>query len=192
MKKSVLFLGYDKKTTSLINFLIKKNCTVLQFGQKNLSTKILEKNFDIIICFGYKKIIKKKVLNFLNRPIINLHISYLPYNRGSHPNFWSFIENTPKGVSIHEINERIDSGNLILRKRINFKKIENHTFNSTYEILINEIENLFKKNYSKLIYNKYKIIKFKERGTYHSKKQLPKSLNSWNVKILDYLKFYFK
>ena len=128
----------------------------------------------------------------MNRPIINLHISYLPYNRGSHPNFWSFIENTPKGVSIHEINERIDSGNLILRKRINFKKIENHTFNSTYEILIREIENLFKKNYSKLIYNKYKIIKFKERGTYHSKKQLPKSLNSWNVKILDYLKFYFK
>ena len=95
-------------------------------------------------------------------------------------------------IKLHEINEIIDSGNLILRKKIIFKNIKNHTFNSTYKILITEIENLFKKNYLKIINQRYKIIKFREKGTYHSKKELPKSLNTWNVKILKYLKFYFK
>ena len=40
-------------------------------------------------------------------------MSFLPYNRGSHPNFWSFVENTPKGVSIHEVSNGIDDGDII-------------------------------------------------------------------------------
>jgi len=45
----------------------------------------------------------------------------LPYNKGSHPNFWSFIENSPKGVSIHEIDEGIDTGKLIASKKLLLK-----------------------------------------------------------------------
>ncbi|MCL0081308.1 hypothetical protein M1N64_03665 [Peptococcaceae bacterium] len=41
---------------------------------------------------------------------INLHISFLPWNRGADPNFWSFIENAPVGVSIHYLDEGIDTG----------------------------------------------------------------------------------
>ena len=39
---------------------------------------------------------------------------------GIKPKFWSFIKNTPKGISIHEMNEKIDSGNLIYRKKNSF------------------------------------------------------------------------
>lgn len=45
-------------------------------------------------------------------------MSYLPYNKGTHPNYWSFIENTPKGVMIHEIDKGIDTGNIIVQKKI--------------------------------------------------------------------------
>jgi len=190
--KNVLFLGYKNKQTSLIRFLKKKNYKIVQHGQQILTKKILDQNFDLIISFGYKIIIKKKLLDHLKKPIINLHISYLPYNRGSHPNFWSFIDNTPKGVSIHEINKSIDSGKLIVRKRIIFKKLENHTFNSTYKILIRGIEILFKKNFSTIISEKYNKININTKGTYHSKKELPKSMISWNMKVKDYLKFYFR
>ena len=117
MKKNILFLGYNNQNTSLISFLKKKRFNVLVYGQKNLTKKILNKNFDVIISFATEKL-SKKIFTIFKRPIINLHVSYLPFNRGSHPNFWSFIEGTPKGVSIHEINEIIDSGNLILRKKL--------------------------------------------------------------------------
>ena len=47
-------------------------------------------------------------------------MSYLPYNRGAHPNFWSFVNNTVKGVTIHEIDQGIDTGKIILQKSIKF------------------------------------------------------------------------
>ena len=105
-----LFLGYNRSETKLVSFLKKKGYSVKQ-TKKNISQEA--SNYDLIISFGYRKVIKKNVLNSLKRPIINLHMSYLPYNRGSHPNFWSFYKNTPKGVSIHEINELLDGGPII-------------------------------------------------------------------------------
>ena len=90
IKKKIkyLFLGYGKKETNLIDFLRKKGIQVKHLNRK-LKNKDL-KDIDLIISFGYKKIINEKVLNKLQRPPLNLHISYLPFNRGSHPNFLSF------------------------------------------------------------------------------------------------------
>ncbi len=190
--RTILFLGYKKSETTLISFLRKKKFKVVEYGQKPLKKEVLDKKFHIIISFGYKIIIKESLLKYINRPIVNLHISYLPYNRGAHPNYWSFINNTPKGVSIHEINSKIDKGNLILRKKINFGKKKEHTFKSTHNTLISEVENLFKKNINLIFSRKYKKINTKILGSYHSKSQLPKSLISWDVKISEYLKNYFK
>ena len=120
----------------------------------------------------------------------NLHISYLPFNRGSHPNFWSFINNTPKGVTIHEIDKKIDMGFIVFRKKINFKKNYNLTFKNTHNILIEEIEKLFIKNYNKIISGDYSKKKIKFKGSFHKKSQLPKNIKSWNIKINDYLKDY--
>ena len=117
-----------------------------------------------------------------------MHISYLPYNRGAYPNFWSFIKETPKGVSIHEINEGIDKGGIIARKKVNFKLDNNLTFSNTYQKLIIEVQNLFKRNFKKIINNEYKLIKPKSEGSYHKKKDLPKNLKNWNIVIKKYLK----
>ena len=161
--KKCLFLGYDSKKISLINFLKSKKVNVLEHKNKILSYKTA-KEFDFIISFGYRKIISKKIINKLNRPIINLHISYLPYNRGAYSNFWSFIKNTPKGVTIHEIDNGIDTGKIIFRKKVYFKLNEKTTFKSTYKVLILEIEKLFKKNYKSIV-----------AKSYRSKKQLIKT-----------------
>ena len=187
MKKKILFLGYTTKKTILIPFLRKKNFFVRVHGQKLLTFRDA-KSYDLIISFGYNKILKKNILEKISRPPINLHISYLPYNKGSDPNFWSFIKETPKGVSIHEINEGIDKGGIIARKKVNFKLDNNLTFSNTYQKLIIEVQNLFKRNFKKIINNEYKLIKPKSEGSYHKKKDLPKNLKNWNIVIKKYLK----
>ena len=48
---------------------------------------------------------------------INLHLSYLPFNRGKNPNVWSIIESTPCGATIHKIDEKIDTGKIYVRKK---------------------------------------------------------------------------
>ena len=61
-------------------------------------------------------------------------MSYLPWNRGADPNFWSILEDTPKGVTIHIMDESIDTGDILYQK-------DPLEFNSQNE-LINHI-NLF-------------------------------------------------
>ena len=62
-------------------------------------------DFDFIVSYGYRYIIKKNIIDYFHKRIINLHISYLPYNRGADPNLWSILEDTPSGVTIHYIDD---------------------------------------------------------------------------------------
>ena len=177
-KKSILFLGYDKKQCSIISFLERKGYLV-----ENKKTKLSQiTNHDFIISFGYKHIIEKEILEKLKIPVINLHISYLPWNRGSHPNFWSFYESTPSGVTIHEIDNGIDTGSIIFQKLLKFNT-QKLTFEETYKNLIFEIEELFKSNID-MILNKNYIAKAQIGvGSFHKKKDLPKEFRGWDSNI---------
>ena len=190
MKNLCLFLGYNKNQTSLIKFLKKKKFNVLNYQSLPPLKKIIESDF--ILSFGYRKIINENILSNLNRPIINIHLSYLPYNRGAYPNFWSFIKNTPSGVSIHEIDKGIDTGNIILRKKIyfNVKLKKFSTFKKTYNHLFLEAEKLFKNNFNKIYYKDYKKKFYKKKKSFHNKKDLPKWVKNWNMSILDAKKIY--
>ena len=141
---------------------------------------------DLIVSFGFRKILKQNILKNIKIPIFNIHLSYLPYNRGAHPNFWSFMENTPSGVSIHEINEKIDAGNIIIRKKIYFdiKKNKSNTFRKTYNFLKISSEKLFKKNFYKIVHQKYRKIKNYKNGSFHYKKNLPKIIKDWDENII--------
>jgi methionyl-tRNA formyltransferase len=183
MQKQCLFLGYKKNQTSLINFLKKKNFRIKNY--QKIPPLEMFKQSDFILSFGFRKIISENIIKKLKKPIFNIHLSYLPFNRGAHPNFWSFIENTPAGVSIHKIDKGIDTGNVILRKKIYFNTSLNKfsTFKKTYNFLFLEAEKLFKKNFNKIYNKKYKKILSNHKGTFHYKKDLPKWLKNWDMNI---------
>ena len=185
-----IFLGYNENETRLINLIRSKNHKVDNF--KTYLSINQAKSADIIFSFGYVKIIKKKILNIVNRPIINLHMSLLPFNRGAHPNFWSLIENTPSGITIHEIDEGIDTGKIIVQKRYNIDITlkQFSTFRKTYNFLFHKIEDLFEKNLDKILYNQYSKFKQKGKFTFHAKKNLPKSLKNWDTNIVNFKKNY--
>lgn len=183
--KKILFLGYSRNKTSLIDFIESKKKSKVVNINKKITSKIIRR-FDAVFCFGYRYIIDKETISSFNKPIINLHIGYLPYNRGAHPNFWAFAENTPSGVTIHEINEKIDCGNIIYQEQVDFqlnKNQKNLTFLNTYEYLINRIEKLFIENYDNLINYKYKSFAPIGRGSFHMKKDLPLIIKNWKQNI---------
>ena len=101
---------------------------------------------DFLISYGYRHIVQKPVINYLNGKAINLHISFLPWNRGADPNLWSFLEDTPKGVTIHYIDEGLDSGGIIYQKEI-FFILESETLATTYKKLNEEIVTLFRQQW---------------------------------------------
>ena len=157
-----------------------------------LNLKFLEENkVDFIVSYGYKHIISERIVNYMKRSIINLHISYLPFNRGAYPNLWSHIEGTPSGITIHRIDKGIDTGDILLRKKV-FINTDEHNFLSSYNLLREEVENLFNKNWKHLRLNQLKKINNFECGSYHNKVQgdeiLKKLPKRWETNISEALK----
>lgn len=179
-RAKILFLGYSREQTSLVDDLVNKKCEVWHIDEKIQSTV----GYDLVISYGYRHILKKEIIESSKAPIVNLHISYLPWNRGAHPNFWSFYECTPSGVSIHLIDEGVDTGAIIYQRYVNFDK-EEDTFSKTYKKLIVEIEKLFRDNIDELISKKFIATPQRRKGSYHSVANLPKEFIGWDTVIKD-------
>ncbi len=130
----------------LAEWLKAKNLEIICLDKKVGNEDILTYSPSLIISYNYRYIISRKIIELMNGNIINLHISFLPWNRGANPNFWSFVEKTPKGVTIHKIDEGLDTGPIILQKEIEIDDRKN-TFRSSYEVLHSIIQELFRKNY---------------------------------------------
>jgi methionyl-tRNA formyltransferase len=176
--KRVLFLGYTSDQTKIIDDLINANCEVWHTQEKIETTQ----GFDFVISYGYRHILKKSIIESSDAPIINLHISYLPWNRGAHPNFWSFFDCTPSGVSIHLIDEGVDTGPILYQRYVNFSK-DQITFSQTYKQLILEIETLFKENLKEIVSGTYKPLAQRRKGSYHKVADLPSEFSGWDSNI---------
>ena len=177
-KKRVLFLGYGQSKTKLIDALVANNCVV-----DNTEDKVEALiGYDCVVSYGYKHILEQDVIDGFGCPIFNLHISYLPYNRGAHPNFWSFYDNTPSGVTIHLIDGGIDTGPILKQKFVNFSESDD-TFEKTYSILIENIENLFLEFLPSLLTDTWTAKKQRGVGTHHYARDLPSNFAGWNSNI---------
>jgi methionyl-tRNA formyltransferase len=184
----ILFLGpYDSEFITWIKSQEKE----VIISDKKINLNFVKGNkIDFIICYKYRYIIHKDLIFYLNNKIINLHISFLPWNRGADPNIWSFIDKTPKGVSIHLINEGLDKGDILVQKEV-FFDLNNETLKSSYDKLNQIIKELFKKNWNDIKSNRIKPKKQKGKGSYHKISDLFKykkmlSDLSWetNLKLL--------
>ncbi len=134
-----------------------------------MSSQVLRKT-DFIVSFGYRHIIGQEVIKSFPKQIINLHISYLPWNRGSDPNLWSFLENTPKGISIHFIDSGIDTGDLIAQKLVESKPDD--TLRSSYNRLNEAMESLFKKEWPEIRSGKVNGKPQSGEGSFHKRSDL--------------------
>ena len=89
-------------------------------------TDIKKKKISIICLAGYMKILNKKFINRFNKKIINIHPSLLPKYKGL-DTFQRAIKNKEKltGCTVHYVNNKLDSGKIILQKRIYIEPYDN-------------------------------------------------------------------
>ncbi len=93
---------------------------------ENQLIKILnDKGISIICLAGYMKILSKKFINNFRGKIINIHPSLLPKYKGTNT-FAKILKNKEKkaGCTVHYVNEKLDSGKIILKKSFEISKNE--------------------------------------------------------------------
>ena len=89
-------------------------------------SKIKEFSCDLFIVVAYGKILPKNILEIPRYGSWNAHASLLPRWRGAAPIQWSLLSgDSYTGVGIMKMDEGLDTGDLLIEKKINIDKTDN-------------------------------------------------------------------
>lgn len=189
-----MFLTNNSNTLGLCGWL-QQYCQVYLCCDRLDVYRVQALQPDFIISYNYIYLINEEIIQFMNGDVINLHISFLPWNRGVSPNIWSFIGHTPKGVTIHQVNTGFDTGRILYQKQC-FFDAEKETFASVYRKLNQAADALFREKWDEIRFHRYVLTDQKGEGSYHSKKDLQvlrdQTEFKWDENIADFLLRYNK
>jgi len=93
---------------------------------ENFLKKIEKLSPDLIVLISYGKILPSSLINIPKIASINVHPSLLPKYRGPAPIEWALINGETKtGVTIIKMDEKIDTGEIIIQKEVEILPIDN-------------------------------------------------------------------
>ena len=170
-KGAILFVTNNGNTEDLYRWLSEREPKVYRIENKLTPEAVEQMAPSFIISFNYRHMIPEEVLRRMPGRVINLHTSLLPYNRGSNPNFFSFLYDTPKGVTIHLVDRGLDTGDLLCQREITFDE-EKETFASSYDRLLLEIADLFRENWEKIKRGDVVPRRQEGEGSFHRMREL--------------------
>ncbi len=174
-RMKALVLGYAAQESRVSSILTQKGFAVAQSAEpvRNLA------DYNLTVSFGYRHLFSGKTLVSARGPVLNLHISYLPYNRGAHPIFWACFNREPTGVTIHHINEGLDTGPIFAQEKVAVAE-EEMSFRQAHSLLKASIEDLFEDTVSAILESK---INPKEQDRLlppKKKSELPQEFRGWD------------
>ena len=115
--KGLRYGNQYKIKKKIINF---KN---IKIAEKRLLNLLKQNKIQFICLAGFMKILSSKFIKQFNGKIINIHPSLLPRYKGLNTHSRA-IQNKDKftGCSVHYVTEQLDSGKIILQKKIKILK----------------------------------------------------------------------
>lgn len=181
----VLYLGPRRE--EIIRIITSGGDLVINGEDKPSALMSSFERADYLVSFGYRHLIGKELLNRFPMKAINLHVSYLPWNRGADPNLWSFLDDTPKGVSIHYLDEGLDTGPVLVQEEVPYKSGD--TLRDSYDRLLSSIIELFGRHWPAIRTGRIEATPQPHKGTLHrmrEKEEFDKLLVAgWDTPVLD-------
>lgn len=140
---------------------------------------------DIIISYRYRHVIPGNVCSAMDGKMFNVHCSFLPWNRGAHPNYWSWKEDTPKGVTLHCVAPRIDEGDIVVQWRAGMEP-EWHTLASSYDYLEEIASKMLTEWWDALLTGKFpRTPQDPTAGSSHRIRDLPDLPKGWDTPVTE-------
>ena len=94
-------------------------------SEKKIIDELKQNNINLICLAGFMKILSKSFIKNFKGKILNIHPSLLPKYKGLNTHERA-IRNKDKysGCTVHFVNSRLDSGEIINQKKVRIKKID--------------------------------------------------------------------
>ncbi|WP_139488463.1 non-ribosomal peptide synthetase [Brevibacillus dissolubilis] len=185
----ILFLStFLDRNNAVVQYLESLNYRVDICRDKLQATSEELLDVDYIVSYAYGYILGSDIVSQFKGRIINLHPSMLPWNKGRDPVFWSVWDETPKGVTIHLIDESVDTGEILVQESISFA--DDETLLDCYQKANEAIEQLFIREWENIISGVIQPAKQESGGSFHYSRDRDfyQNLNLTTVKDLLRLK----
>ena len=176
-KPSAIMLVENSEISIKIQNLIDIEEKFIFIGKNSINSmtaSILKQlELDYIICIHYPFILPKEFVDIPKIGAINLHPSYLPFNRGWHTPTWAIKNNTIYGATLHFITEGVDQGDIIFQKEI--KILPTDTADSLYARVLKLEQDVFADAFPMIkSLNPIRRKQCIDKGDFHIKKDLQK------------------
>jgi methionyl-tRNA formyltransferase len=158
--KLVVTIAYENNIHKRLELIAKKNSIpYLRVSKINSATSlnlIREVKPHLIFSAHFQQLLQAELLQIPKIGSVNLHPSLLPKYRGMSPQHWPIINGDHEtGVSIHFVNEGVDTGNLVVQKRLAIPK----------ECYVSDLQRLMLPVYADVTKEALKLIEDGYRGT---------------------------
>ena len=92
-------------------------------AEKKIISEINNKKIKLICLAGFMRILSKNFIKRFKGKILNIHPSLLPKYKGLNTHQRAISNNEKySGCTVHFVNSRLDSGKIILQKKVKIKK----------------------------------------------------------------------
>ena len=148
-KKNAKGISYAKKYSIPYKIISNRKKKFEQSAQKYINSKKIE-----LICLaGFMKILSKNFIRQYKGKILNIHPSLLPKFKGLNT-FRRVLKSKEKftGCTVHFVDEKLDNGKIILKKRIsieknfNEKRLKHNVQLEEYKAYSEAIRKIFRSN----------------------------------------------
>lgn len=136
-----------------------KKKKVSSHNSKLMLRHINKHKIDLLINLGTPRILSNKIVNAASIGVLNCHPGILPQYRGCTCVEWALYNNDPVGNTCHLMTNKIDSGPIILDKKINLSSVKNY----------NEVRIKIYLQSISLIISSLKLLKIKKISYFKSK-----------------------
>lgn len=129
----------------------------LSLRDKKFLLMLEEWSPEFIFSIQCRRILKPELIHIPKYGVINLHFAFLPKYRGCYPIAWALINGEKEaGVTLHYIDEGIDTGDIIAQKKVKIESTENAR--QLFDKCTDAGLNLFKKEIGTILKKKNKCI----------------------------------
>lgn len=115
-----VMVRYDKQDTVLMQLARENNIPVElceNINSKEFIAKVQQYKVDLFVSMSFNQIFKKEMINLPPLKTINCHAGKLPFYRGRNILNWVLINDEKEfGITVHYVDEGIDTGDIILQK----------------------------------------------------------------------------
>ncbi len=122
LSKGLEIAKKNKIKFRIINYLKKKQ------AETKILHELKKNKIDLICLAGYMKILSPSFIKKFKNPILNIHPSLLPKYKGLNTHK-KVVENKDyfSGATVHLVTSKLDSGKIILQKKVRISKNDTET-----------------------------------------------------------------